>query len=52
MNQLTHFNINLLKNIIQPNLLKITVWQNGHGPQVPVESHKLEDCIRTIISTN
>ena len=24
----------------------------GHGPQVPVESHKLEDCIRTIISTN
>ena len=23
-----------------------------HGPQVPVESHKLEDCIRTIISTN
>ena len=24
----------------------------GHGPQVPVESHKLEDCIRTRISTN
>ena len=22
----------------------------GHRPQVPVESHKLEDCIRMIIS--